>query len=65
MCRAQCLPTSRQKQLGRPSSGRTRSRLKLIKIEPKEFGSRLKTRIRKQTGHRHATSLDKGGSRNF
>jgi hypothetical protein len=49
----------RQKQLGRTGSGRTRGRLKLIEIG---FSHGLKTRTRRQTGQRHATTLEKRGS---
>src|SRR5215469_10456987 len=51
MCGAQCLRTSREKQLGRTSGGRTRGRLKLVEIESKGFSNRL-TRTRRQTGQR-------------
>src|SRR6516162_6573713 len=52
MCGAQCLRTSREKQLGRTSGGRTRGRLKLVEIESKGFSNRLETRTRRQTGQR-------------
>jgi hypothetical protein len=41
MCGAQCLRTSREKQLGRTSGGGTRARFKLIEIESKKFSNRL------------------------
>jgi hypothetical protein len=65
MCRAQCLLTSCQKQLGRTSSGRTRGRLKLIEIELKRFSNSLETGTSRQTGDGRATGLDKRGSPKF